>query len=67
MSAAELARVEDDPSASGEAAERRGLKLATDGEFRRKEWHMDFLSSSPTCGSAVPDQAALPHHEGDTE
>src|SRR6266446_1617126 len=26
-----------------------GLKLATDGEFRRSWWHFDFLSHLPGC------------------
>ena len=44
MSAAELRRVEDD--AIREAAQMQrdiGLHGVTDGEFRRRSWHMDFL------------------------
>jgi len=45
-----------------------GLKLATDGEFRRKEWHMDFLTSFVNV-TRVPSSIKMRFHthEGDTE
>ena len=43
-SADELARAEDQAIAAAvNLQERVGLKLVTDGEFRRGSWHMDFL------------------------
>jgi 5-methyltetrahydropteroyltriglutamate--homocysteine methyltransferase len=33
-----------------------GLKLATDGEFRRSWWHFDFLSKLTGCEMYHPDQ-----------
>src|ERR1700737_2589976 len=33
-----------------------GLKLATDGEFRRSWWHFDFLSHLPGCELFPPDE-----------
>jgi 5-methyltetrahydropteroyltriglutamate--homocysteine methyltransferase len=33
-----------------------GLKLATDGEFRRSWWHFDFLSQLTGCEMFHPDQ-----------
>src|SRR3954470_10598228 len=32
-----------------------GLKLATDGEFRRSWWHFDFLAKRPGCKLYHPD------------
>jgi 5-methyltetrahydropteroyltriglutamate--homocysteine methyltransferase len=69
MSAAELARVEDDAIREVvKLQEDAGLKLATDGEFRRKEWHMDFLKQFANVRE-VPSQIKLRFHthEGDTE
>jgi 5-methyltetrahydropteroyltriglutamate--homocysteine methyltransferase len=45
-----------------------GLKLATDGEYRRKEWHMDFLTSFANV-TRVPSSIKMRFHthEGDTE
>jgi len=44
LSAAELAAVEDDAiRAAVRLQEDLGLRAATDGEFRRASWHMDFI------------------------
>jgi 5-methyltetrahydropteroyltriglutamate--homocysteine methyltransferase len=44
LSAGELARVEDRAIASVVAMQESvGLRSATDGEFRRASWHMDFI------------------------
>src|SRR5258708_7570527 len=69
LSAADLSRVEDE--AIREAVriqEDVGLLAATDGEFRRREWHMDFLKQFANV-RAVPSQIRMRFHthEGDTE
>ena len=33
-----------------------GLKLATDGEFRRSWWHFDFLAKLTGCEMFHPDE-----------
>src|SRR5260221_12020284 len=33
-----------------------GLRLATDGEFRRSWWHFDFLAKLTGCELVHPDQ-----------
>jgi 5-methyltetrahydropteroyltriglutamate--homocysteine methyltransferase len=44
LSDAELAKVEDDAIADVVAMQEEvGLRSATDGEFRRASWHMDFI------------------------
>ncbi|MDR0342077.1 MAG: 5-methyltetrahydropteroyltriglutamate--homocysteine S-methyltransferase [Nocardiopsaceae bacterium] len=44
ISAAELRRIEDDAIRVVVARQQEaGLKSATDGEFRRESWHMDFI------------------------
>ncbi|MBO0771534.1 MAG: 5-methyltetrahydropteroyltriglutamate--homocysteine S-methyltransferase [Actinobacteria bacterium] len=44
ISAAELRRIEDDAIRVVVARQRdAGLRSATDGEFRRESWHMDFI------------------------
>ena len=44
MSAEELRAVEDDAIAEVvRGQEEAGLRSATDGEFRRTSWHMDFI------------------------
>src|ERR1700724_750683 len=45
-----------------------GLKLATDGEFRRSWWHFDFLAKLTGCELFPPDQriqfaGIQPRHE----
>src|SRR3954462_15231703 len=35
-----------------------GLKLATDGEFRRSWWHFDFLSHLTRCALFYPDEGS---------
>jgi len=69
ITAAELAKVEDDAIREVvKLQEDAGLKLATDGEFRRKEWHMDFLKQFANVRE-VPSHIKLRFHthEGDTE
>src|SRR5579871_1296232 len=45
-----------------------GLMAATDGEFRRKEWHMDFLKQFANV-KQVPSSIKIKFHthEGDTD
>ena len=44
IDAAELRRIEDEAiRAAVRMQEEVGLKVATDGEFRRASWHMDFI------------------------
>jgi 5-methyltetrahydropteroyltriglutamate--homocysteine methyltransferase len=48
IDAAQLAAVEDTAIADAVALQENvGLQSATDGEFRREQWHADFLYSSP--------------------
>src|SRR3954463_5260316 len=50
---AELARVEDDAIADVVAMQEEvGLRSATDGEFRRASWHMDFIYQLDGIGQA---------------
>src|ERR1700709_402695 len=42
-----------------------GLKLATDGEFRRSWWHFDFLKYLTGCGLFHPGEG-LPLARGQT-
>ena len=45
-----------------EAARGFGLQVATDGEFRRTFWHVDFLVSFANVVMVPPnDQGELPH------
>jgi 5-methyltetrahydropteroyltriglutamate--homocysteine methyltransferase len=56
ISAAELRKVEDmeiEKVVHRQAS--TGLKLATDGEFRRSWWHFDFLSKLTGCELFHPD------------
>jgi 5-methyltetrahydropteroyltriglutamate--homocysteine methyltransferase len=69
LSRAELTKVEDESIRDVvKLQEDVGLKLATDGEFRRKEWHMDFLTSFANV-TRVPSSIKMRFHthEGDTE
>jgi 5-methyltetrahydropteroyltriglutamate--homocysteine methyltransferase len=66
---AELARIEDDAIRDVvRLQEEVGLAVATDGEFRRREWHMDFLRRFSNV-EAVPSRITLRFHTdaGDTE
>ena len=66
---AELTRIEDAAIRDVvKLQEEVGLEAATDGEFRRKEWHMDFLKRFANV-RAVPSQIKLRFHthEGETE
>jgi len=69
LSRDELTRTEDEAIREVvKLQEDVGLKLATDGEFRRKEWHMDFLTSFANV-TRVPSSIKMRFHthEGDTE
>ncbi len=69
LSRAELTKVEDESIREAvKLQEDVGLRLATDGEFRRKEWHMDFLTSFANV-TRVPSSIKMRFHthEGDTE
>jgi len=66
---AELAKVEDQAIRDVvKLQEEVGLKAVTDGEFRRREWHMDFLKSFANV-RAVPSKIKLHFHstEGENE
>jgi 5-methyltetrahydropteroyltriglutamate--homocysteine methyltransferase len=69
ISPAELAAVEDD--CIREVVRRQeeiGLQLATDGEFRRTWWHLDFLQSFENVAVIPPSVKVKFHtHEGDIE
>src|ERR1700743_1901769 len=57
ISAADLRKVEDmeiEKIVHKQAS--TGLKLATDGEFRRSWWHFDFLKSLTGCDLFHPDE-----------
>jgi 5-methyltetrahydropteroyltriglutamate--homocysteine methyltransferase len=65
----ELTRIEDTAIRDAvQLQEEVGLQAATDGEFRRKEWHMDFLKRFANV-RAVPSQIKLRFHthDGETE
>jgi methionine synthase II (cobalamin-independent) len=48
--------------------EEAGLQLATDGEFRRKEWHMDFLKQFANVRQVAGELKLHFHtHEGEIE
>ncbi len=69
LSREELTRVEDE--AVREAVKLQqdvGLQVVTDGEYRRKEWHMDFLMQFANV-KRVPSQIKVQFHthEGDIE
>src|SRR5690349_4498593 len=69
LSRAELTRVEDEAIREAvKLQEDVGLRLATDGEFRRKEWHMDFLTQFANV-KKVPSQIKVRFHthEGETD
>jgi 5-methyltetrahydropteroyltriglutamate--homocysteine methyltransferase len=69
FSAAELARIEDDAIREVvKLQEDVGLRTATDGEFRRKEWHMDFLKQFANVRQVPSSIKVRFHtHEGDTD
>jgi 5-methyltetrahydropteroyltriglutamate--homocysteine methyltransferase len=69
LPATELGRVEDDAIREVVKLQAEtGLKVATDGEFRRKEWHMDFLKQFANVREVASEIKLRFHtHEGDTE
>jgi 5-methyltetrahydropteroyltriglutamate--homocysteine methyltransferase len=69
ISAAELARAEDDAiRAAVKLQEDIGLEAVTDGEFRRTQWHLDFLTQFANV-KLVPSKLKMRFHthEGDIE
>jgi 5-methyltetrahydropteroyltriglutamate--homocysteine methyltransferase len=65
IDAAELERLEDDAIADVVRMQREvGLKTATDGEFRRASWHMDFIYSIDGISKA-PGNLAVKFHNAD--
>ncbi len=66
---AELAAVEDDAIRDVVKLQRdAGLRSATDGEFRRASWHMDFIYSLDGVSKAPGDLSVSFHNEqGDLE
>jgi 5-methyltetrahydropteroyltriglutamate--homocysteine methyltransferase len=65
----ELTRVEDEAIREVvKLQEDVGLKLVTDGEYRRKEWHMDFLMQFANVKRVASQIKVQFHtHEGDIE
>ena len=69
ISAAELKEIEDDAIRDVvKMQEDAGLQSATDGEFRRASWHMDFIYQLDGVGKAADDLVVRFHNpEGDIE
>ena len=69
IAADELKRIED--AAIRDAVrmqEDLGFKVATDGEFRRNQWHMDFIQQFANVEMVAPKLTVHFHtHEGDIE
>jgi 5-methyltetrahydropteroyltriglutamate--homocysteine methyltransferase len=69
LPAEELTRIEDEAIREAvKLQEDVGLQVATDGEFRRKEWHMDFIRQFSNV-KVVPSTIKMRFHthEGDTD
>ncbi len=69
IEAGQLRAIEDDAIASAVAMQEKvGLQSATDGEFRRASWHMDFIYQLGGIGKA-PGHLAVKFHNpsGDIE
>ena len=69
LDGASLARLEDEAIADVVRMQREvGLKSATDGEFRRASWHMDFIYSIDGVSKAPGNLSVKFHNaEGDIE
>ena len=69
LSRADLDRVEEEAVREVvKLQEDVGLKLVTDGEYRRKEWHMDFLMQFSNVKRVASQIKVQFHtHEGDIE
>ena len=69
LDAAELEQLEDEAIADVVKMQREvGLKSATDGEFRRASWHMDFIYSIDGISKAPGNMAVQFHNaDGDIE
>ncbi|GAB2757874.1 5-methyltetrahydropteroyltriglutamate--homocysteine S-methyltransferase [Salinifilum aidingensis] len=70
LSDARLAEIEDEAIAEAVAAQEDvGLFSATDGEFRRTSWHMDFLYQLSGVSKAADSELQVRFHnaEGDVE
>jgi 5-methyltetrahydropteroyltriglutamate--homocysteine methyltransferase len=66
ISASELRAVEDEAIAEVvEMQERVGLRSATDGEFRRQSWHMDFIFQLGGMTERPPSEQAVEFHTAD--
>jgi 5-methyltetrahydropteroyltriglutamate--homocysteine methyltransferase len=64
LSAEELRAVEDDAIAEVVRMQREvGLQSATDGEFRRSSWHMDFIYQLGGVGKAEENLTVKFHNE----
>jgi 5-methyltetrahydropteroyltriglutamate--homocysteine methyltransferase len=69
MSVEELRRVEDEAIREAvKLQEDLGFPLATDGEYRRREWHMDFIRQFANV-KVVPSEIKMRFHThtGDTD
>src|SRR3954452_7250993 len=65
LSDVELAKVEDDAIADVVAMQEEvGLRSATDGEFRRASWHMDFIYQLDGIGQADERMQVKFHNPG---
>jgi 5-methyltetrahydropteroyltriglutamate--homocysteine methyltransferase len=65
-----LREIEDDAIAQVVRAQREvGLRTATDGEFRRTTWHMDFIYRLGGIGQSTDDKLKVQFHnpDGDIE
>jgi len=69
ISAGQLRAAEDEAIAAAVAMQREvGLQSATDGEFRRASWHMDFIYQIGGIGKAPGNMAVKFHNpSGDIE
>src|SRR5215467_5261930 len=65
IDAARLRRAEDEAIAAAVAMQAAaGLQSATDGEFRRASWHMDFIYQIGGISKAPGHLAVKFHHPG---
>ena len=66
ISASELRAVEDEAIAEVVAMQESvGLRSATDGEFRRQSWHMDFIFQLGGMTERPPSEQAVEFHTAD--
>src|SRR6516165_6318080 len=68
MTAAELRRIEDEAICQVvKRQEAVGLKAVTDGEFRRRSWHMDFICRIGGVISAGTQMRPFRNEKGDVK